>query len=111
MSYEKINMIEILEHLGFEKYYTGGGCMAMFKELDESGKHILITDHDAGIDTLENMDPGSKQTFHKLNRVKPENGIMIGFYNADAECYFCLSDVNGLGLVDAELITQKKETE
>ena len=100
MSYEKVNMIEILEHLGFEKYHTGGGCMAMFKELDESGKHILITDHDAGIDTLENMDP-----------VKPENGIIIGFYNADAECYFCLSDVNGLGLVDADLLTQNKETE
>ena len=107
----KINLVKLLESIGFYHYHSGGGCWAMVKDLDEKGNQIWITDNDAGIETLEelrlnkNGDVLLDDAENDLNY--QFDGLVIGFFNPEGECYFTLSDRHGLTIIDA--ITEETE--
>ena len=46
------NILDLLEEHAFSGWGTGGGCIAMRKDYD-SGIAMIITDNDAGLDTLD----------------------------------------------------------
>ena len=101
---KEINLIEFLESIGFEGYGTGGGCMAMYKEINDKGDHILITDSDAGIDTLKEL-----MIDEKSNELVGDGGVCIGFYSNDGDCYFELSNRMGFTLIDADILRKGTE--
>ena len=105
----KINLVKLLESIGFESYHSGGGCWAMVKDLDDKGNQIWITDNDADIETLEELrlnKRGDVLLDDAENDLNYQfNGIVIGFFNPEGECYFQLSDQHGLTIIDA--ITQE----
>ena len=104
---KKFNLVEFLESIGFEGYGTGGGCMAMYKEIHEKGDHIMITDNDAGIDSLMELEIDENGDLIKKEPLG-YGGVCIGFFNPEGECYFTLSDQHGFTLIDAlEMENQK----
>ena len=103
---EKFNLVKMLESIGFEAYHSGGGCWAMIKDLDNKGNQIWITDNDAGIEGLEELEIDEKGN---LIEKKPSGygGVCGGFFR-DGECYFQISDQHGFTLIDAlEMENQK----
>lgn len=102
---KKFNLVKHLESIGFEQYHSGGGCMAMVKKLDDQGNEIWITDNDAGIETLEELrlnKNGDVLLDDAENDLEYQfNGVVIGFFNPEGECYFTLSDQHGFTVIDA----------
>ena len=106
----KINLVKLLESIGFYHYHSGGGCWAMVKDLDEKGNQIWITDNDAGIETLEELrlnKHGDAIPSHIKDDEYLFTGVVIGFFNPEGECYFTLSDKHGFTVIDA--ITEETE--
>ena len=101
---DEFNLVKMLESIGFEAYHSGGGCWAMVKDLDDQGNQIWITDHDAGIETLEKIrlnSNGRAIPAHEKDDKYFFDGVVIGFFNAEGECYFELSGNHGLTVIDA----------
>ena len=101
---EKFNLVKMLESIGFEAYHSGGGCWAMVKDLDDKGNQIWITDNDAGIEGLEEIrlnKHGDAIPSHEKDDEYLFDGVVIGFFNPEGECYFTLSDKHGFTLIDA----------
>ena len=109
---EKFNLVKMLESIGFEAYHSGGGCWAMVKDLDDKGNQIWITDNDAGIETLEELrlnKRGDVLLSDSENDPSYEfNGVVIGFFNPEGECYFTLSDEHGFTVIDALYMENQK---
>jgi len=106
----KFNLVMFLESIGFEGYGTGGGCMAMYKEINDKGDHIMITDNDAGIDTLKDLEIDENGDLIEKEPLG-YGGVCIGFYSNDGECYFTCSSSQGFNVIDAEFFMKENKNE
>jgi len=68
---ESQKIIKMLDANGFQGWSTGGGCMSMVKSFAD-GTRCMVTDNDAGLDTLDSE-------------------MSIGFETEAGDPIFCIS--------------------
>jgi hypothetical protein len=80
----------LLEHYGFERWDTGGNCVAWGKRCQTSG-YVLITD-DSGMDVhSDGVDPDSAEW-------------LVGCYDDDGDEVSCLNATSTLAAINAGLV-------
>jgi len=82
----------------------------MYKEINEKGDHIMITDNDAGIETLKELEIDEKGYLIEKEPLG-YGGICIGFYSNDGECYFTCSSSQRFNVIDAEFFMKENKNE